>query len=72
MYNFRFLLKWDEIVCLLHGVLSVLLANMLILSTNDTLKCLIMMVLNHEQGNLSEMLRFFLKWYETIHNEIEF
>ena len=51
MYNFRFLLKWDEIVSLLHGVLSVLLANMLILP-NDTLKCLIVMVLNHEQGNV--------------------
>ena len=60
MYNFRFLLKWDEIVFLLYGVLSVLLANMLILS-NDTLKCLIFMVLNHEQYNLSERFRFFLK-----------
>ena len=62
MYNFGFLLKWDEIVSLLHGVLFILLANMLILS-NDTLKCLTMMVLSHEQGNLSEVLRFFLKWY---------
>ena len=57
---FRFLLKWDEIVFLLNGVLSVTLVNMLILF-NGTLKCLILMVLNHEQGNLPEMFRFFLK-----------
>ena len=65
MYNFRFLLKCNEIVSLLHGVLSVSIENMLILS-KDTLKCLILMVLNPEHGHLSEIFRFFLKWYEII------